>query len=31
MTIPNTSLGLGGEELWKREGANRTDFQKLSA
>jgi hypothetical protein len=31
MTIPNTSLGLGGEELWEREGANRTDFQKLSA
>jgi hypothetical protein len=31
MAIANTSLGLGSEELWEREGANRTDFQKLSA
>ena len=31
MAIANPSLGLGGEELWERQGANRTDFQKLSA
>jgi hypothetical protein len=31
MAIANAGLSFGGEELWKREGANRTDFQKLSA
>jgi hypothetical protein len=31
MAIANTSLGLGGKELWEREGTNGTDFQKLSA
>jgi hypothetical protein len=31
MAIANAGLSFGGEELWEREGANRTDFQKLPA
>jgi hypothetical protein len=31
VAIANASLGLGGEELWKRQCTNGTDFQKLSA